>query len=61
MRENVKKNGVMGGVTDRDLTEYSIHTLVNPTDQKKYNEWALVPKSRNSKKMCTTYSDEDRR
>ena len=52
-RENVNNNGVMDGVTDYDSAEYYSHTIANTMNQENGNEWVLVTRSSNCKKMLT--------
>ena len=48
---NVKNNGVMDGVMDFDPLECYSHSRANKVNQENRNEWVLVARSRNGKKM----------
>ena len=48
---NVKNSGVMDGVMDFDPLEYYSHSRANKVNQENSNEWVLVARSRNGKKM----------
>ena len=50
-RKNVKNNGVLYGVMDFDLIEYSSHSLSNAMNQENSNELVLVTISSNGKKI----------
>ena len=49
VRDNVKNNGVLNGVIDRDLTGYFIHARADVVNEGNRNEWILVTISRNGK------------
>ena len=49
-RENVNNNGVVYGVTDQELTEYSSQEIYNTAKQENGNGWVLVTRSSDGKK-----------
>ena len=47
-RENINNNGVLDGVMNLDLTEYSTHALTDAMNKWNKNDWILVTRYRNS-------------